>query len=106
MDYTLQRKKIFRKGCDFMKEVKELSPKIKKVVELLKLETDYINAYDMFDKYKNELEKVNISSIKSLSSSLSSVSIKELVDKTPKQYLNKSTNKISMIQHYKLKENN
>ena len=34
-----------------MKEVKELSPKIKKVVELLKLETDYINAYDMFDKY-------------------------------------------------------
>lgn len=87
-------------------KVKELSPKIKKVVDLLKLENEYINAYDMFDKYKNELEKVSILSVKSLSGSLSSVSIKDLVDKRPKEYFNKTTNKTSMIQHYKLKENN
>ena len=41
-------------------KVKELSPKMKKVIDLLKLESDYINAYSMFDKYKNELEKVSI----------------------------------------------
>lgn len=87
-------------------KVKELSPKIKKVVDLLKLESDYINAYSMFDKYKTELEQVNILNVKSLSGTLSSVSIKDLIDKKQKEYLNKSTNKASMIQHYKLKENN
>ena len=87
-------------------KVKELSPKIKKVVDLLKLESEYINAYDMFDKYKNELEKVSILSVKSLSGSLSSVSIKDLINKVPKEYFNKTTNKTSLIQHYKLKENN
>ena len=87
-------------------KVKELSPKIKKVVDLLKLESEYINAYDMFDKYKNELEKVSILSVKSLSGTLSSVSIKDLLIKTPIQYFNKTTNKSSLIQHYKLKENN
>ena len=76
-------------------KVKELSPKIKKVVDLLKLESDFINAYDMFDKYKNELEQVNISNVKSLSGTLSSVSIKDLIDKRQKEYLNKSTNKAS-----------
>ena len=87
-------------------KVKELSPKIKKVVDLLKLESEYINAYDMFDKYKNELEKVSILSVKSLSGTLSSVSIKDLINKIPKEYFNKTTNKTSLIQHYKLKENN
>ena len=87
-------------------KVKELSPKIKKVVDLLKLENEYINAYDMFDKYKNELEKVSILSVKSLSGTLSSVSIKDLINKIPKEYFNKTTNKTSLIQHYKLKENN
>lgn len=87
-------------------KVKELSPKIKKVIDLLKLENDYINAYVMFEKYKNELEKVSILSVKSLSGTLSSVSIKDLIDKIPKEYFNKTTNKTSLIQHYKLKENN
>lgn len=87
-------------------KVKELSPKIKKVVDLLRLESEYINAYDMFDKYKNELEKVSILSVKSLSGTLSSVSIKDLINKIPKEYFNKTTNKTSLIQHYKLKENN
>ena len=87
-------------------KVKELSPKMKKVIDLLKLESDYINAYIMFDKYKNELEKVGILNVKSLSGTLSSVSIKDLLIKTPIQYFNKTTNKSSLIQHYKLKENN
>lgn len=87
-------------------KVKELSPKMKKVLDLLKLESDYINAYDMFDKYKTELEQVNILNVKSLSGTLSSVSIKDHIIKDPRQYFNKTTNKTSLIQHYKLKENN
>lgn len=87
-------------------KAKELSPKMKKVINLLKLESDYINAYDMFDKYKNELEKVNILNVKSLSGTLSSVSIKDLIIKDARQYFNKTTKKTSLIQHYKLKENN
>lgn len=87
-------------------KAKELSPKMKKVIDLLKLESDYINAYDMFDKYKNELEKVNILNVKSLSGTLSSVSIKDLIIKDARQYFNKTTKKTSLIQHYKLKENN
>lgn len=87
-------------------KVKELSPKMKKVIDLLKLESDYINAYDMFDKYKNELEQVNILNVKSLSGTLSSVSIKDYIIKDARQYFNKTTNKTSLIQHYKLKENN
>lgn len=87
-------------------KVKDLSPKMKKVLDLLKLESDYINAYDMFDKYKTELEKVNILNVKSLSGTLSSVSIKDYIIKDGKQYFNKTTNKSSLIQHYKLKENN
>ena len=87
-------------------KVKELSPKMKKVIDLLKLESDYINAYLMFEKYKIELVIVSILNVKSLSGTLSSVSIKDLLIKTPIQYFNKTTNKSSLIQHYKLKENN
>ena len=87
-------------------KAKDLSPKMKKVLELLKLESEYINAYDMFDKYKNELEKVSILNVKSLSGTLSSVSIKDYIIKNPQGYFNKTTNRTSTIQHYKLKENN
>ena len=80
-------------------EIIKTTSKLKGVIDLLRLENELINAYQFYDKYKNELEKVGINSIKSLSSSLSSSTIKDIIYKEKKAYNN------TMIQHYKLIDN-
>ncbi len=80
-------------------EIIKTTSKLKGVIDLLRLEKELINAYQFFDKYKQELEKVGINSIKSLSSSLSSSTIKEII------YKKKQVYKDTQIQHYKLVDN-
>ena len=80
-------------------EIIKTTSKLKGVIDLLRLEKELINSYVMFDKYTNELKELGITNVKSLSSSLSSSTIKEII------YKRKLVYKDTQIQHYKLIDN-
>lgn len=81
-----------------MEKISLNTNKMKKVVECLGKEKDFINSNDFFEKYKTILESVDIKKGNSCSSCLSSSKLKPIMLKQ------KPYNNID-LQHYKLIDN-
>ena len=81
----------------------KLTQKTSCIVDLLSRENDFITVYELIAKYPEELKKsgITIDKINSANASLSSVTLKDIVQKSKKQYNDKLVTSYKLVDNYK-----